>query len=78
MNIKLKKRNQVTIPNDVSKAFNLKEGDILDLKIIDGVIVLQPMDLVKRDMQELDEELNKFKSQDYKKYKTGTELLKDV
>jgi len=78
MNIKFKARNQITIPEEISKAFKLKEGDILDIKIENGVMIIQPMDLVKREIKELDEELKNFKTKDYKKYNSGDELMNDI
>lgn len=45
--IRVKKKYQVTLPPKVRKAVNLRQGDLLDVEVRDGVIMLYPQS-VKR------------------------------
>ena len=39
---------QLTLPADVRKALNIKEGDYLETEIVDGGVLLKPVALVDR------------------------------
>ena len=40
--IKIKRKFQITIPVDIRKKLNLLEGDILEIKEVNGEIILTP------------------------------------
>lgn len=44
----LKDRGQVTIPAKVRKSLRLRSGDVLEVRVSNGDIVLKPLDLVAR------------------------------
>lgn len=39
---------QLTLPADVRKALNVKEGDYLEAEIVEGGVLLKPVDVVTR------------------------------
>jgi len=49
--VQIKKRNVITIGQEVRKELNLDEGDILDVSIENGKIVLEPKKLIPADQQ---------------------------
>jgi AbrB family looped-hinge helix DNA binding protein len=46
--VRIKQKGQVTLPMSVRKELNLQEGDLLELGVRKGSIVLQPRDLTAR------------------------------
>ncbi len=48
MRLILKDRGQVTIPAKVRKSLKLKSGDVLEVRVSNGDIVLKPLDLIER------------------------------
>jgi AbrB family looped-hinge helix DNA binding protein len=46
--VRIKQKGQVTLPMSVRKELNLQEGDLLELGVQKGSIVLQPRDLTAR------------------------------
>jgi AbrB family looped-hinge helix DNA binding protein len=46
--VKIKQKGQVTLPMSVRKELNLQEGDLLELAVQKGSIVLQPRELTAR------------------------------
>lgn len=48
-NVKFKRKSQVTIPHEFVAALNLKEGDNLECRLVDGKIVFVPMVSVPKD-----------------------------
>lgn len=47
--VRFKNKSQVTIPHEIVKALNLKEGDNLQCRLEDGKIVFVPMVSVPKD-----------------------------
>lgn len=45
----LKDRGQVTIPSKVRKGLELKAGDVLEIEVRAGQIVLKPLQVVERE-----------------------------
>lgn len=48
MRIILKDRGQLTIPARVRKILRLRSGDVLEVRVRNGDIILKPLDLVER------------------------------
>lgn len=46
----LKDRGQVTIPSKVRKGLELKAGDVLEIEVKGGQIVLKPLQVVEREV----------------------------
>lgn len=46
--VRVKQKHQVTIPSDIRKKIGLHEGDTLEAKEQDGVIILTPQVLTSR------------------------------
>ncbi|MGI6649639.1 MAG: AbrB/MazE/SpoVT family DNA-binding domain-containing protein [Bacillota bacterium] len=42
----VQKRNLISIPRDIRKQLNIKEGDVLDVKVDNNRIIIEPMKLV--------------------------------
>lgn len=49
--VQIKKRHVITLGQEVRKELNLGEGDILDVSVEDGKIVLEPKKLIPADQQ---------------------------
>lgn len=49
--VQIKKRHVITLGQEVRKELNLDEGDILDLSVEEGKIVLEPKKLIPADQQ---------------------------
>ncbi|MFA5451903.1 MAG: AbrB/MazE/SpoVT family DNA-binding domain-containing protein [Dehalococcoidales bacterium] len=47
--IQVRKKAQVTLPQSVRKALNIEEGDLLDVKVREGEIVLRVKKLVDKE-----------------------------
>jgi len=43
MIIELRQKSQITIPKEIINSLHLEEGDHLDIKIEDGVILIEPV-----------------------------------
>ncbi|HAQ56421.1 MAG TPA: AbrB family transcriptional regulator [Acholeplasmatales bacterium] len=43
MLIELRKKAQITIPKDIVVELGLTEGDTLDVRLVDGVILIEPV-----------------------------------
>ncbi len=41
--VKVRKNGQITIPAKIRKKLGIKEGDILEIEVVDGKIVLTPL-----------------------------------
>lgn len=46
MLLRLRRKGQLTIPDDVRRAVRLREGDYLAVSVRDGAIILEPKTLV--------------------------------
>lgn len=44
----LKDRGQITIPAKVRKSLRLKSGDVLEVRVSNGDIILKPLDVIER------------------------------
>jgi AbrB family looped-hinge helix DNA binding protein len=42
----VQKRNLISIPRDIREILNIHEGDVLDIRLIDNKIVIEPMKLI--------------------------------
>ena len=49
MVIKISSKNQITIPKEIAEAFTLKQGDYLEIKIINHKIVMTPKEAIFED-----------------------------
>jgi AbrB family looped-hinge helix DNA binding protein len=47
--IQVRKKAQVTLPLSVRRKLNIEEGDLLDVNVRDGEIVLRPKKLIDKD-----------------------------
>jgi len=48
MLVRLRKNRQITLPARICKELDLKEGDLLDARVKDGIILLTPKKLVDK------------------------------
>lgn len=42
----VQRRNLISIPRDIRKQLNILEGDVLDIRLVDNRIIIEPMKLV--------------------------------
>lgn len=49
--VQIKNRHVITLGQELRKALNLDEGDILDVSVEEGKIVLEPKKLIPADQQ---------------------------
>lgn len=48
MLIELRKKAQITIPKEIVVGLGLAEGDTLDVRLVDGAIVIEPVTVTRR------------------------------
>lgn len=62
MIIELRKKSQITLPKEIVKKLNLKEGDTLDVSIKNGIINIKQVSIYPKDyVENLEKELLKLK-----------------
>lgn len=49
--VQIKKRNVITLGQEVRKELNLDEGDILEVSVVEGKLILEPKKLIPADQQ---------------------------
>ena len=49
MVVKISSKNQVTIPKDIARAFDLKKGDILEVERKGNKIIMVPKEVILED-----------------------------
>ena len=49
--VQIKKHHVITLGQEVRKELNLNEGDILEVSVVDGKLVLEPQKLIQADQQ---------------------------
>jgi AbrB family looped-hinge helix DNA binding protein len=47
--IKLRVRGQITLPREIREALKLREGDDLEIEVVEGGVLLKPSDTTARD-----------------------------
>ncbi len=47
--VKLRKSAQLTLPSEIREALQLAEGDYLEAEIVQGGVLLRPVDVVRRE-----------------------------
>ncbi|MGH7059383.1 MAG: AbrB/MazE/SpoVT family DNA-binding domain-containing protein [Stellaceae bacterium] len=47
--VRVRRMAQLTLPAEVRRALNVKEGDYLDAEIVDEGVLLKPVAVVERD-----------------------------
>ena len=47
--VRLRERAQITLPQDVRDALNVKQGDYLEAEVVAGGVLLRPVAMVDRD-----------------------------
>jgi len=48
MLIELRKKAQITIPKEIVVGLGLSEGDTLDVRLVDGVILIEPVTVYRK------------------------------
>ncbi|MBQ4060666.1 MAG: AbrB/MazE/SpoVT family DNA-binding domain-containing protein [Bacilli bacterium] len=62
MIIELRKKSQITLPKEIVKKLNLKEGDTLDVSIKNGIINIKQVSIYPKDyVENLEKELLQLK-----------------
>ena len=85
---KIKNKNQVTIPADIVKKLNLKINDQLQLEVINGRIVITPVEVIEKDFfetelgKEIKEALEEYRVEkakgNIKTYDTVDDMFNDI
>lgn len=85
---KIKEKNQVTIPSNIIKQMKLKTNDQLQVEIINGKIVITPVEIVEKDFfetklgKEIKEALEEYRVEkakgNIKTYSNVDDLFKDL
>lgn len=44
--VSVQRRNLITIPRDIRKKLNISEGDVLDMRLTDNKIIIEPYKLI--------------------------------
>lgn len=62
MIVELRKKSQITLPKEIVKKLNLKEGDTLDISIKNGIINIKQVSIYPKDyVENLEKELLQLK-----------------
>lgn len=85
---KIKSKNQVTIPADIVKKLKLKINDQLQLEVINGRIVITPVEVIEKDFfetkvgKEVKEALEEYRVEkakgNIKTYDTVDDMFNDL
>ena len=85
---KIKNKNQVTIPADIVKKLKLKINDQLQLEVINGRIVITPVEVIEKDFfetkvgKEVKEALEEYRVEkakgNIKTYDTVDDMFNDL
>lgn len=85
---KIKNKNQVTIPADIVKKLKLKINDQLQLEVINGRIVMTPVEVIEKDFfetelgKEIKEALEEYRVEkakgNIKTYDTVDDMFNDL
>ncbi|HPL98780.1 MAG TPA: AbrB/MazE/SpoVT family DNA-binding domain-containing protein [Bacillota bacterium] len=85
---RIKNKNQVTIPADIVKKLKLKINDQLQLEVINGRIVITPVEVIEKDFfetelgKEIKEALEEYRVEkakgNIKTYDTVDEMFNDI
>ncbi len=49
--LKIQSRGIVTLPKKIRKFLNLKEGDFLGVSLKNGKIIIEPVEVINKDLQ---------------------------
>lgn len=64
MIIELRKKSQITLPKEIVKELNLKQGDQFEITVDDGSIKLEPVAMYsKKYLKKLEEEIKQLKKE---------------
>jgi len=44
--VSVQRRNLICLPKDIRETLNINEGDVLDIRLVDNKIVIEPMKLI--------------------------------
>ncbi|KJR97083.1 MAG: AbrB family transcriptional regulator [Peptococcaceae bacterium BRH_c4a] len=44
--VSVQRRNLISLPKDIRETLNINEGDVLDIRLVDNKIVIEPMKLI--------------------------------
>lgn len=85
---KIKNKNQVTIPADIVKKLKLKINDQLQLEVVNGRIVMTPVEVIEKDFfetelgKEIKEALEEYRVEkakgNTKTYDTVDDMFNDL
>ena len=85
---KIKNKNQVTIPADIVKKLKLKINDQLQLEVVNGRIVMTPVEVIEKDFfetelgKEIKEALEEYRVEkakgNIKTYDTVDDMFNDL
>lgn len=79
---KVSSKHQVTIPKPIADAFDLKKGDVLEVKIQGDKIIMVPKEVIledkypKEDLEAAEKALFKGLPKEEVAFKSGAEMLK--
>ena len=82
MVIKVSSKHQVTIPKSIADAFDLKRGDVLEVKKEGNKIIMIPKEVIledkysKEDLEAAEKALSKGLPKEEVAFKSGEEMLK--
>lgn len=62
--VTLKSKGQITLPQEIRKHLNLKEGDQISFEIHNGKIILEPYHAEENPFEAFEGALNSFKSKE--------------
>ena len=79
---KVSSKHQVTIPKDIAEAFDLKKGDVLEVKREGDKIIMIPKEVIledkypKEDLEAAEKALSRGLPKEEVAFKSGEEMVK--
>ncbi len=87
--VSVQRRNLITLPSEIRKKLNISEGDVLDVRLDDNKIIIEPYklvpssqayfwsDKVQKDMLEAKEDVNAGRVREFSNIDEFLESLQD-
>lgn len=85
--VKIARHYQVTVPQAIRKASGLREGELVNFEFKDGVIIMTPVCVIKREQayffnekwqKAIKKSEMEIRKGSYKVYRSGSELEKEI
>jgi AbrB family looped-hinge helix DNA binding protein len=81
MVVKIKDKNQITLPSELAKLMHLSKGDYLNIEEQNGKIIITPVEVINREvLNDVKSAINDYKKNknNYRKFEKVEDLLSEL